>query len=65
MALALVWEGIGLARGADWPTVFDMMRSFMSFWPARLFMLGMWIWLGWHLFIRHWDFFMRTANGGG
>jgi hypothetical protein len=53
-------EGIGLARGTDWPTVSDMLRSFMQFPVGRVLLLGMWMWLGWHLFIRHWEFFLRS-----
>jgi hypothetical protein len=58
--IAFVWEGIGLARGTDWPTVSDMLRSFMQFPVGRVLLLGMWMWLGWHLFIRHWEFFLRS-----
>jgi Family of unknown function (DUF6186) len=57
-----VWEGIGLTRGSDWPTVSDMVRSLMAFWPTRVFLFAMWLWLGWHLFIRHWEFFLRPPT---
>jgi hypothetical protein len=56
---AFAWEGIGLARGTDWPTVSDMLRSLMAPAVGRVFLLAMWMWLGWHLFIRHWEFFLR------
>jgi hypothetical protein len=59
-ALLFLWEGIGLARGSDWPTVSDMLRSFMQFAVLRVLLFAMWLWLGWHLFIRHWEFFLRT-----
>jgi hypothetical protein len=61
VAVAFVWEGIGLARGTEWPTVSDMLRSFMSFWAGRVLVFAMWLWLGWHLFIRHWEFFLRPG----
>lgn len=60
LAAAFVWEGIGLARGTEWPTVSDMLRSFMAIPVTRVLMFAMWLWLGWHLFIRHWEFFLRT-----
>ncbi len=59
-ALACLWEGIGLVRGADWPTISDMLRSSMSTLAGRVILLAIWMWLGWHLFLRHWEFFMRA-----
>jgi hypothetical protein len=57
--IGCTWEMIGLARGTDWPTVSDMLRAFMSPAWGRALLLAMWLWLGWHLFIRHWEFFLR------
>jgi len=62
--LVFVWEGIGLARGTEWPTVSDMLRSFMAFWAGRVLVFAMWLWLGWHLFIRHWEFFLQSPPPG-
>jgi hypothetical protein len=61
LAVAFVWEGIGLARGEDWPTVSDMLRSFMVYPVGRGLLFAMWLWVGWHLFIRHWEFFLRSG----
>lgn len=55
----LVWQGIGLVHGPEWPTMSDFFRSFMSVPLGRFLVFGLWLWLGWHLFIRGWDFFLR------
>jgi hypothetical protein len=55
----LVWQGIGLVRGPEWPTLSDFFRAFMRNAPGRYLLFGLWLWLGWHLFIRGWDFFLR------
>jgi hypothetical protein len=28
-------------------------------WLGRVVLFGLWLWLGWHLFIRGWRFFLR------
>ena len=62
----LVWlhDLDGLAKSSDWPTVSDMLRSFMAFRAGRVLMFAMWLWLGWHLFIRHWEFFLKSPPPG-
>ena len=55
----LVWQGIGLANGPGWPTLSDFFRSFMRPVAGRFVLFGLWLWLGWHLFIRGWAFFLR------
>jgi hypothetical protein len=55
----LVWQGIGLLRGPEWPTLSDLFRSFMTVSAGRFVLFGLWLWLGWHLFIRGWSFFLR------
>jgi hypothetical protein len=27
---------------------------------GRFILFGLWLWLGWHLFIRGWAFFLRS-----
>ena len=60
MAAFLVWQGIGLLHGAEWPTMSDFFRSFMTVPLARFLLFGLWLWLGWHLFILGWSFFLRS-----
>jgi hypothetical protein len=55
-----LWQGIGLVRGPEWPTVSDFFRSFMTVPVGRAVLFGLWLWLGWHLFIRGGSFFLRS-----
>ena len=52
----LLWQGIGLVRGPEWPTMSDFFRAFMRRPPGRFVLFGVWLWLGWHLFVRGWRF---------
>ncbi|HEX6231190.1 MAG TPA: DUF6186 family protein [Actinomycetota bacterium] len=58
-AALFAWQGIGLARDDGWPTMSDMIRAFTRPVPGRVVLFGMWLWLGWHVFIRGWEFFLR------
>jgi hypothetical protein len=60
VAALLVWQGIGLVHGPEWPTLSDFFRSFMAVALGRFILFGLWLWLGWHLFIRGWSFFLRS-----
>ena len=60
VALLLAWQGIGLVRGPDWPTLSDLLRSLMRPVLGRALLFGLWLWLGWHLFIRGWGFLLRS-----
>lgn len=55
----LTWQGIGVVRGPEWPTMSDFFRSFMTLPFGRVLLFGLWLWLGWHLFLWRWDFFLR------
>lgn len=55
----LAWQGVGLVRGPEWPTLSDMFRAFMRPLPGRFVLFGLWLWLGWHLFVRGWRFFLQ------
>ena len=55
----LVWQGLALTNGPAWPTLSDMFRAAMRPLAGRLVLFGVWLWLGWHVFIRGWRFFLR------
>lgn len=54
------WQGIGMAASSGWPTMSDMLRALTKPILGRWVLFGLWLWLGWHLFIRGWEFFMRS-----
>jgi len=59
-AAILVWEGIGIVRTGDsWPTLSGMLRTVTQTAPGRWIVFALWLWLGWHLFVRGWRFFLR------
>jgi hypothetical protein len=58
-ALVLTWEGLGLIKeNGDWPTISDMFRAVTRPTAGRWLLFALWLWIGWHLFIRGWDFFL-------
>ena len=60
------WEGIGLVRtGSAYPTFSDVIRAVMRFPVARWALFALWLWFGWHAFIRGWHFLLRGPEGGG
>jgi TRAP-type C4-dicarboxylate transport system permease small subunit len=60
LAGALVLEGLGLTHtGHLWPTVSDLFRSLTRPVLGRWIFFALWLWVGWHLFIRGWEFFLR------
>ena len=72
-ALLLTWEGLGLVKkNSDWPTISDMFRAVTRPTAGRWLIFALWLWIGWHLFIRGWDFFLAGqirnplhGDGGG
>jgi Family of unknown function (DUF6186) len=55
VGVLLIWQGIGLVRGDEWPTLTDFFRAFMRPALGRVVLFGLWLWLGWHLFVRDWS----------
>jgi hypothetical protein len=63
LAGMLVVEGIGLVVGGrDWPTVSDMFRAVTRPVAGRWLFFALWLWAGWHFFIRGWQFFLRGRS---
>jgi hypothetical protein len=55
----VAWEALGLIVGHGWPTLSNITREVTRWRVGRWLILGAWLWLGWHLFIRGWRFFLR------
>ena len=66
-AAMLIWEGLSLSlRGSEWPSISDMARSLTRPLAGRWLFFALWLWFGWHYFIRGWTFLLRgPAPGGG
>jgi len=60
LAALLVWEAFGLRAPHDsWPTFSDMLHSITRHLIGRWVLFGVWLWVGFHLFVRGWKFFLR------
>ena len=60
LGAVFAWEGLGLADSRDrWPTFSDVIHVITRNPVGRWLLFALWLWLGWHLFIRGWSFFMR------
>ena len=60
LGLALAWEGLGLAFAREgWPSMSDLLRSVSRPVVGRWVVLALWLWLGWHLFVRGWQPLLR------
>lgn len=60
LGLCLAWEGLGLVYGHEhWPSMSDLLRTVSRPVVGRWILLALWIWLGWHLFVRGWQPLLR------
>src|SRR5690242_11280215 len=59
-AAIMVVEALGLTlRGHQWPTLSDIFRVALRPEWSRWLLFALWLWAGWHFFIRGWTFFLR------
>ena len=57
------WEGIGLVRSDDaFPTLSDAMGAVMRYPVGRWALFALWLWFGWHTFVRGWHFLLRDGQ---
>jgi hypothetical protein len=50
--LVLTWQGLAMA-GRSWPTLSGLLEAVTS--PvARWAAFALWLWVGWHVFVRMW-----------
>jgi hypothetical protein len=55
----LGWQALMLVHGPPWRSMSSMLRAFMEPVAGRVVLFGLWLWIGWHLFIRGWTFFLK------
>jgi hypothetical protein len=66
LGVALVWEGVALrAPGDRWLTLSDILRYATRPPLGRWLLFALWLWMGWHLFVRGWDFFLQDPSPPG
>jgi hypothetical protein len=62
IGVALAYQGFAMVHNNDrWPAFSDIIRSTMGNPFGRWVVFGLWLWLGWHLFMRGWHFSLRPS----
>lgn len=57
------WEGLALTRSDDAiPTLSDALRAVMRHPVGRWALFALWLWFGWHTFVRGWQFLLRDGQ---
>ncbi len=65
VAAVLVWEVVTLAKAPQgWPSLSDLLRVVVRPVPGRWALFAVWLWVGWHLFVRGWQFFLGGPGPG-
>jgi hypothetical protein len=55
------WEGLALSGiSGTVPTLSATFRAIMRYPPGRWALFALWLWFGWHVFIRGWHFLLRA-----
>jgi Family of unknown function (DUF6256)/Family of unknown function (DUF6186) len=54
------WEGLALARVTGIPSLSDVVRVIMRYPPGRWALFALWLWAGWRVFVRRWQFLLRA-----
>ncbi|HEX9234878.1 MAG TPA: DUF6186 family protein [Actinomycetota bacterium] len=60
-ALLFAYQGFTLVHNNDrWPALSDVLGTVMRSPAGRWVLFALWLWFGWHLFVRGWRFFLRA-----
>ena len=54
------WEGLSLARVGSLPTLSYVFRVIIRYPVGRWALFALWLWTGWHFFVRGWHFLLRA-----
>jgi hypothetical protein len=55
------WEGLALTyKFGDVPTLSATFRAIMRYPFGRWALFAVWLWFGWHIFVRGWHFLLRA-----
>jgi hypothetical protein len=60
LGVAFAWEGLARAGKTGVPALSDVFRVIMRNRVGRWAVFALWLWAGWHFFIRGWHFFLRA-----
>ena len=54
------WEGLALARVTGVPSFSNVVRVIMRYPVGRWALFALWLWAGWYIFVRRWQFLLRA-----
>lgn len=54
------WEGLALVGVTGVPTLSAVLRVITRYPAGRWALFALWLWAGWHFFIRGWHFLLRV-----
>jgi hypothetical protein len=55
------WEGLALSHiSGSVPTLSATFRALMRYPFGRWALFALWLWFGWHIFVRGWQFLLRA-----
>jgi hypothetical protein len=54
------WEGLALSHISGVPTLSATFRAIMRYPFGRWALFALWLWFGWHIFVRGWHFLLRA-----
>ena len=58
LGAVVAFQGLCLVSPDDrWPSFSHILQSVTSNTAGRWILFGLWLWLGWHLFVRGWQTF--------
>lgn len=60
-AALFAFEGLGLVGVGGLPTLSDTVRVITRHPVGRWVLFALWLWFGWHFFVRGWHFLLRDA----
>lgn len=53
LGAVLAYQGFCLLSTGDrWPAITDILRTAVGHPTGRWLLFGLWLWLGWHMFVR-------------
>ncbi|RBM04745.1 DUF6186 family protein [Streptomyces sp. PT12] len=63
-AAIFAWEGVGLLHPTDSvPTLSQAIDAVSRYQVGRWALFALWLWFGWHAFVRGWHFLLRDPAG--
>jgi hypothetical protein len=60
LGVLFVWEGLALTGVTGVPSLSGVFRVITRYPLGRWALFALWLWAGWHFFVRGWHFLLRA-----